>query len=174
MTLPAGFEQLEWYGRGPHENYCDRNTGAALGRYRGTVTGQYVPYGMPQENGNKTDVRWLALTNPAGLGLLAVGDDPLEAGALHFTAADLYAAWHTNELTPRPETFFTMDMRQVGLGGASCGPGTLNEYLVPPGMYEFTVRLRPFIAGQENPAELARQRMSESARRFYGGPTAND
>lgn len=157
MALSAGFEQLEWYGRGPHESYCDRNTGAALGRYRGTVAQQYVPYGMPQENGNKTDVLWLALTNAAGIGLLATGDDrPLEAGALHFTAADLYAAWHTNELTPRPETFVTLDVKQVGLGSASCGPGTLAQYLVPPGEYRFSVRLRPFAAG-DNPAALARQ-----------------
>jgi beta-galactosidase len=164
LALPAGFEQMEWYGRGPHENYCDRNTGAALGRYLGSVTGQYVPYGMPQENGNKTDVRWLTLTNAEGFGLLATGDGPLEAGALHFTAADLWAAWHTNELTPRPETFLTLDVKQVGLGGASCGPGVLEQYMVPPGEYRFTVRLRPFIAGEENPAELARQVMGPIAR----------
>jgi beta-galactosidase/beta-glucuronidase len=78
MILPPGFEQLTWFGRGPHENYRDRQEGAAIGRYSGTVDEQYVPYIMPQENGNKTDVRWLALTNEAGLGLLAVGLAPLE------------------------------------------------------------------------------------------------
>ena len=157
MQLPAGFEQLEWYGRGPHENYIDRNAGAALGRYRSTVSEQYMPYIMPQENGNKTDVRWLTLTNGGGIGLLATGHHPLEASATHFTAADLYAAWHTNELSPRPETILNLDACQCGLGGASCGPATLEKYLVPPGKYRFTVRLRPFAVDDEDPVALARQ-----------------
>ncbi len=163
LQLPAGFEQLEWYGRGPHENYSDRNSGAALGRYRSDVTGQFVPYIMPQENGNKTDVRWLALSNGSGIGLLAAGDSPLEASALHFTPADLYAAWHLHDLTPRPETVLTLSARQVGLGGASCGPATLAQYLVPPDEYVFTVRLRPFAAGEDDPAALARQRIMRNA-----------
>ncbi|RME70313.1 MAG: hypothetical protein D6784_16945, partial [Chloroflexi bacterium] len=72
---------------------------------------------------------------------------------------DLYRAYHTNELTPRPEVILNLDVRQCGLGGASCGPGTLPQYLVLPGTYEFTVRLRPFNRGHENPADLARQRL---------------
>ncbi|MEW5958559.1 MAG: glycoside hydrolase family 2 TIM barrel-domain containing protein [Chloroflexota bacterium] len=157
LELPAGFEQFSWYGRGPHENYIDRNAGAAVGLYHSTVDEQYVPYIMPQENGNKTDVRWLTLTNAAGLGLLAVGAPPLEVSVSHFTADDLYRAYHTNELVRRPGVSLNLDVRQCGLGGASCGPGTLPQYLVLPGAVTFTVRLRPFVAGQDQPAELARQ-----------------
>ena len=61
FDLVPGFEELEWYGRGPHECYPDRQRGAALGRYRSTVTEQYVPYVMPQEHGLHTDVRWMEL-----------------------------------------------------------------------------------------------------------------
>ncbi|RME77237.1 MAG: DUF4981 domain-containing protein, partial [Chloroflexi bacterium] len=118
MSLPAGFEQFTWYGRGPHENYIDRNTGAAIGLYHSTVTDQYVPYIMPQENGNKTDVRWLALVSENGLGLLAANSPALEVSVSHFTADDLYRAYHTNELTPRPEVILNLDVRQCGLGGA--------------------------------------------------------
>ena len=144
ITLPPGFEQLSWYGRGPHENYIDRNSGAAVGLYSSTVTEQYVPYIMPQENGNKTDVRWLSLKNTAGVGLLAMAQPLMEAGASHFTAADLFAARHICDLQPRPEIILNLDKQQLGLGGASCGPPTLPQYVLAPGEFEFAVVLRPF------------------------------
>jgi beta-galactosidase/beta-glucuronidase len=157
MQLPAGFEQFTWYGRGPHENYVDRNAGAAVGLYHSSVAEQYVPYIMPQENGNKTEVRWLTLTNGTGIGLLATGRPPLEASASHCTADDLYRAFHTNELARREEVILNLDYKQCGLGGASCGPGTLPQYLIQTGTFEFTVRLRPFVVGEQDPAELSRQ-----------------
>jgi beta-galactosidase len=144
MTLPAGFENVTWYGRGPHENYQDRKAGAAVGLYQGTVDEQYVPYIMPQENGSKTDVRWISVTNENNIGLQASGQPLLEAGVSHFSAADLYQARHTNELTRRAETILHLDHLQLGLGTASCGPGLLPDYVLRPGKYEFSVVLRPF------------------------------
>ena len=120
-----------------------------------------MPYIFPQENGNKTDVRWVALTNAAGVGLLAVGNQPLEVSASHFTADDLHQANHTSELDRRDEVILNLDTKQLGLGGASCGPGVLPQYLVKPGKYEFTVRLRPFAAEDKNPAELSRQKLGD-------------
>ena len=145
LTLPAGFEQYEWYGRGPHENYIDRNFGAAVGRYHGTVDDQYIPYIMPQENGNKTDVRWLTLTNRNGVGLQVTGLPLLEATVSHFTTADLFQAHHTHKLTRRDETFLYLDKQQMGLGGASCGPPTLPDYVLAASSYQFGFELRPFI-----------------------------
>jgi len=159
MQVSPEFEQLDWYGRGPHENYIDRNTGAALGHYSGTVDEQYVPYIFPQDNGNKTEVRWAALTNKAGVGLLAVGNQPLEVSASHFTASDLHQANHTNQLDRREDVTLNLDVKQLGLGGASCGPGVLPQYLVKPGMYNFTVRLRPFSTADEDPGALCRQKL---------------
>ncbi len=161
MTLPAGFEQLQWLGRGPHESYCDRKAGAAVGLYAGTVADQYVPYIMPQEHGNKTDVRWLAVTSDRGTGVLfaPVAPELFECSVSHFTADDLYRAFHTNELTPRAETIVNLDYRQRGLGTGSCGPDTLPQYRLPPGRYTFVYRIRPFIPGRESPAALARQRI---------------
>jgi len=69
MVLPGGYEHLAWYGRGPHETHADRKEGAQVGVYRGTVDEQYEPYIVPQENGNKTDVRWVSLTDDRGMGL---------------------------------------------------------------------------------------------------------
>ena len=153
FSMPTGFEQFTWLGRGPEESYVDRKAGVAVGLYSGTVDDQYVPYIMPQENGNKTDVRWAALTNDAGFGLLAVGSSLMETGVSHFTANDLYAAYHTNELTRRNEAYWTLDVMQCGLGGNSCGPMTLPQYLIEPGQFNFSILLRPVAPGR---AELRR------------------
>jgi beta-galactosidase/beta-glucuronidase len=166
MTLPPGFEQLTWFGRGPHENYPDRQEGAAVGLYNSTVDEQYVPYIMPQDNGNKTDVRWLALTNEKGVGLLAAGLEPLAFSATHFTDADLFAARHTHELQRREEVILHLDAQQMGLGGASCGPSTLAPYLIMPGSFSFSVRLRPFLTSSVDPANLAREELLKVPRSF--------
>ena len=164
MQVSSGFERFTWYGRGPHENYIDRNVGAALGLYSGSVDEQYVPYIMPQENGNKTDVRWFTLTNEQGVGLLASGSRPLEVSVSHFTAADLHQAQHTNALVRRNEVAVNLDYMQSGLGGASCGPGTLPHYLLQPGDFTFSVRLRPFVTGEVDPVHLSREQLETVSR----------
>ncbi len=144
MQLPGGYETFTWYGRGPHETYRDRKEGAQVGVYSGTVDEQYVPYIVPQENGNKTDVRWVALTDRDGVGLLAVGMPLLEVSAHHFTPEDLTDARHTYELKRRDHIVLNLDYKQSGLGGASCGPGTLPQYLIEPRPVQYCLRLRPF------------------------------
>lgn len=151
LALPPDFTHLTWYGRGPHESYPDRKAGAAVGRYRGTVAEQFVPYIMPQENGNKTDVRWLTIGNDAGVGLHVQADPLMDASVGHYTAADLFAARHVHELTPRDAVILNLDHRQMGVGGASCGPGTLPDYLLPPGEYDFTFEIRPLGATGQAP-----------------------
>ena len=143
MQLPAGFEQVSWYGKGPHENYVDRNAGAVVGFYQGTVDEQYFPYIMPQENGNKTAVRWLTLTNDKGIGIQARGDDLFEFSVHHNTANDFYEAHHTHELKRRDQVILNLDYKQSGLGGHSCGPATLPHYCIQPGVFRFGFRLRP-------------------------------
>ena len=148
LTLPEEYEQFQWFGRGPHENYSDRKASAAVALYTSTVSEQYVPYVMPQEHGNRTGIRWLALTNPAGSGLrLDARDRLLECSASHFTANDLFQAHHTCELTPRPEIILNVDVAQRGLGTASCGPNTRPAYTVEPGVHRFSCLWR-HIAGK--------------------------
>ncbi len=161
MMLAAGLEQVEWFGRGPHESYCDRKAGAPVGLYHGTVAEQYVPYIMPQEHGNKTDVRWLALAGRYGVGMLFTPLRPehMECSVSHFTADDLYRAYHTHELRPRGETIVNLDYRQRGLGTGSCGPDTLPQYRLPAGTYRFDYRLRPYSVTQDSAGLLARQRL---------------
>jgi beta-galactosidase len=156
LTLPAGFEDMEWFGRGPHESYCDRKAGAAIGRWRDTVTNRYVPYVMPQEHGNLTDVRWLAVRTPRTGLLIAATEGLIEASASHFAPNDLFQARHTHDLRPRPETIVNLDCRQRGLGTATCGPDTLEKYRILPGTYQFSWRMRLFDPRREDPGILVR------------------
>jgi beta-galactosidase len=157
LSLTPEFEHLTWLGRGPHENYCDRKRAAAVGLYSGTVSEQYVPYIMPQEHGHKTDVRWFTLNDAAQRGLLFAGQEMLEFSASHFTADDLFNARHTTDLQPRPEVIVNIDHAHRGLGTNSCGPDTLEHYMVQPGEYRFAYRIRPYSVGIEEPSALARE-----------------
>jgi beta-galactosidase len=161
MRLPGQYEAFSWYGRGPHETYADRKLGAKAGVYSGTVDDQYVPYVVPQENGNKTDVRWVALTDEDGVGLLVVGMPLLNVSAHHFTTEDLTQATHTYELEWQEEITLNLDYAQSGLGNGSCGPGVLPQYLLDPGEVRFRLRLRPFAAGEDSPVELSKQLIEE-------------
>ncbi|MFV0132806.1 glycoside hydrolase family 2 TIM barrel-domain containing protein [Streptomyces sp. HMX87] len=146
LFLPRGLDRLHWYGRGPEENHWDRNTGTDVGLYSGTVAEQWTPYIRPQENGNKTDVRWVALTDRRGAGLLATGEPLLEVNASHFTPEDLSAGLrHDYQLTPREAVVLRLNHRQMGVGGDnSWGAHTHDEFkLFADRDYSYTYRLRP-------------------------------
>jgi hypothetical protein len=157
MGLPGAYDGFSWYGRGPHETYVDRKEGAQVGVYSGTVDGQYVPYVVPQENGNKTDVRWVALSDADGVGLLVVGMPTLNVSAHRFTAEDLTRARHTYEMERREDVTLNLDYAQTGLGSASCGPGTLSQYQLLPQEVRYSLRLRPFSAKDAPPMVLSKQ-----------------
>ena len=124
MHLPVGFDCLEYFGRGPWENYSDRKSAAFIDLYRGSVTEQYVPHIRPQENGHKTDVRWLSLTDSKGRGLMIVADNLVEFNALHNTMEDFDggdkkedAYKHTYHINPKPLVELHIDYKQMGVGG---------------------------------------------------------
>ncbi len=150
--LPAGYEALSWLGLGPHESYCDRRSGAWLGRFNSTVSAGYVPYIMPQEHGNLVDLRWLSLRRKDGTGVLASASGLIEGKATHLSDAEQTKATHTTDLKPSESTFLYLDVRQRGLGGASCGPDTLEQYRVQSGQqYRLAYRLKP-LAKSDDPA----------------------
>ncbi|NJD18932.1 MAG: DUF4981 domain-containing protein, partial [Gemmatimonadetes bacterium] len=163
FTLPGGVDRVEWFGRGPHESYVDRRTGAPVGVYRAGVDDLLTPYIRPQENGNRTDVRWVALTSARGAGLLAVADSVLEFSALRFRDEDFDegpAKTHRHgwELAPRDEVTLDLDLRQMGVGGdTSWGARPHPAYRVPPAPYAYRVRLIPFAARSQRPESLARE-----------------
>ncbi|MCD6333279.1 MAG: DUF4981 domain-containing protein, partial [Bacteroidales bacterium] len=143
LGLNPEFEEVDWFGRGPHENYEDRKESADVGRYHSRVKDFYIPYIDPQETGNREGVRWITLTNQTGRGILFMGDESLAVSALHLTAQDLAVARHTNELKFRKEIILNLDARNAGLGNGSCGPGPLEPYIIRPEPVSFGVMLRP-------------------------------
>ncbi len=156
MTVPRQFQTMTWYGRGLQENYWDRKAGYPVDVYESSVKELYVPYIVPQENGNRTDVRWAALTNQDNEGLLIVGQSLLETSAHFYTVEDFTKARHTYELKERDYITFNVDYRQTGLGGGSCGPMTLPKYQVKPERVSFTIRIRP-LCKDDNPIHLGKQ-----------------
>ena len=132
MTLAAGYENLEYFGRGPEENYIDRKTAADVGLYKSTVTDQFVSkYVKPQENGNHTDVRWTALTNENGTGIMVAADGTVEASALHVKAENINPAdWtdypynnqsirHSTEVPMDAQTYLCVDAIQRGVSNTA-------------------------------------------------------
>jgi len=142
FALPAGFEKFIYFGRGLKENYSDRKRGSVVGRFESTVTGEYVPYILPQEHGNHTDVRWLTLESESLAVNISAVHGTFSASVSHFTPADLFAAKHTTDLKPRSETWVNLDVAQRGLGTASCGPDALEKYRIGAGEYRLTFRVR--------------------------------
>ena len=154
LTLPADFDQLNWYGRGPHENYADRKTSAAIGHYSGSVWEQTFPYIRPQETGHKTDLRWMALSN-GKVGLLATAENLMEGSAHQYPYSDLdyipKSQKHGKlDIQPKNQVDWLIDYRQMGLGGDnSWGARPHEEYTLPAQNYEFSFKLIPFKADKD-------------------------
>ena len=150
-VLKGDYDRLRWFGRGPHESYEDRKTGAAIGRYESTVAAQYHDYSRPQETGNKTDVRWMTLTNAAGSGLMVIADEPLSMAALPVETSDLdhersreQPRPHGGDIELRDIVRLNIDLRQMGVGGDnSWGARPLPEYQIAPQRYEYGFTLLP-------------------------------
>jgi len=162
LTLPESMDQVEWYGRGPHENYWDRRTGASVGRWSMPVDSLYYAYSRPQENGNRSDTRWVAFSDESGVGLLAVGLPTLDFSAHLYTRDDFDEGEekrnrHTVDLIRRDFVTVHLDLRQTGVGGDnSWGAVTHREYTLLPQVLEQAFLLRPFDEGGMAPDELAR------------------
>ena len=142
FALPAGFDRLRWFGRGPGENYPDRNAGSPLGVWEAAPDAS--PYLVPQEFGLRTDCRWFECIDTTGgrtVRVDVVHPHALHVSATHHTAHDLYVATTETELRPRPELIVHLDVAHRGLGTASCGPDVLPQYRLAAGEYEFAYRL---------------------------------
>jgi len=154
MSLDGSMEQMAWYGRGPEENYIDRANGTFVGRYATTVTDNFFPYMKSSETGNRTGVRWIALTDETGRGLLAAADTEMEAGALHYTAEELNRHTHPCELKKEENVILRLNAVQIGLGGDNSWSRivTHEQYLPHEDTYSYGFTLCPLLAG-EDPGE---------------------
>jgi beta-galactosidase len=142
FSVPARFDRMRWYGRGPHEHYPDRQSSAMLGVWEGPLDAQ--PHVVPQEFGLRMDCRWFELIDSASgevFSIEAVDPVSLAVSASRFTPADLYAAANDVDLRERDEVVVCVDVAHRGLGTASCGPDVLPRYRLPAGRFEFAYRL---------------------------------
>lgn len=143
LQMPEEYSQIEYYGRGPKENYIDRCTSENIGVYHSSVADQYYPYVRPQESGNKTDVRYWRVLSKEGHGLEFRSNIPMECSSLNYLTSDLDASeehpqWHSGDLTPRRFTSVHIAMRQMGLGCVnSWGARPLGKYMIPNKEHSF-------------------------------------
>lgn len=166
LAMPGDYQKLSWFGRGPHENYSDRNTSALISLYKSAVKDQIHHYVRPQENANKTDVRWIALKDANGAGLLAVGDKPLNASAWPYKQSDIdfivgkdgeasasglvpVTTKRGAEVPMRNLTTLNLDHKQMGVGGdTSWGRLVHAQYTIPAKSYQYGFTLIP-LAGEK-------------------------
>jgi len=163
LQLPESFEQVSWFGRGPLENYEDRKYAAHVGLYSSDVESLNYAYIRPQETGYRTDVRWLAVDNGKGLGLLVTGNPLFCFSASHFSRDDFENGFekeqkHTTDIKKNPWTSLNIDYKQMGVGGDnSWGALPHPQYMLPARRYSYTVRIRLYDTTKEKPEGLKNQ-----------------
>ena len=176
LIMPKQFDQMTWLGRGPQENYCDRNKGAFVGKYSGSVDDETFEYIRPQENGNKTDVRWMTITDKNGKGLLFVGEPLIEVSAHHQLTGDFESHFkkgvdpakggtvslinrHTCDVKTRDLTSVNINYKQMGVGGdTSWGAITHEQYRLKAKYYSYSFRIRSINKG-DDPAKMAKENL---------------
>jgi beta-galactosidase len=145
MQVPSWYNNVRWYGRGPHESYADRKSAAYLGEYSGRVSVQHFDYIMAQETGNKTDVRWATVGDSTGTGVLVMGSPTMNFSTHDYTEAALLEAKQSQFIEKGEVTVLNIDFQQMGLGGDdSWTPRTHPEYLLTNKEYAYSFRLRPY------------------------------
>lgn len=152
MELDGSYDNFKWFGKGPHETYWDKNTGAQIDQFEGTVWDQYHPYVRPQEFGNKTEVRWASLTNSSGVGIRVKGDSLLNVRAMNLRLEDIdHTPWpspnrHTTDINKRNIVTLNVDHLQMGVGGdTSWGRREHEKYRIPAKKYVYSFKLIPIL-----------------------------
>ncbi|MCK9451610.1 MAG: DUF4981 domain-containing protein [Bacteroidales bacterium] len=160
FRIPAKYNNFNWYGRGPHENYSDRKAAAFIGNYSGKVADQYHAYVRAQETGNKTDVRWATLTDNDGQGLMISSAEPLNINAQQFDTDLLNHVSqevhnHGGSIVPTDIISLHIDYKQIGVGGDnSWGARTHAQYSLPAKSYNYSYIIAPFDTGKDEAFDL--------------------
>ncbi len=152
MVLKGEFDQMQWFGRGPHENYIDRNSGAAIDLYKATVWEQFYPYNRAQETANKTDVRWMSLQNLQGEGIMVRGGQPLNVSCWNFPQEDIeYVPFdimrkHGGSVEKKDMVWVNIDLEQQGVGGdTTWGAKAHSEYTITPNTKSYSFEIIPIV-----------------------------
>lgn len=142
LFLPADFKNIQWYGRGPFETYPDRKTGAKVGLWSSTAGNEYVPYIIPQDHGNKTDTRWLRISNDDNVGLMISGRELINFSVHEYSTENLTRAVHQYQLEKAGYVTLNVDYEVTGVGGTAIR--TLTKYNVLPTVREYSLTMKPF------------------------------
>ena len=137
MPLNVNLQQVEWFGLGPYENYCDRNAGVWVSRFNKRVDEMHTPYIMPQENGGRTQCRYAAMRNDNGDGFVLAMPEHLQFAVSRYSQEQLFAKVHEHELSVEDVVYLNIDALQRGIGTCSCGPQTSDNYQVKHGLFHF-------------------------------------
>jgi beta-galactosidase len=159
LAMPAQYNRIQWFGLGPWETYWDRKTGGIIGMYSMMIDDFVYHYIEPQENGNRTDVRWMNVVDPNGFGLQFKGDDLLMTSAWPYLMSDLEGVRHPTDMTPRNITTVNVDYKQMGVGGDnSWGAQPHTEYTLPAVPYSYGYTISPVSVAVGNPVPADGQR----------------
>lgn len=155
LKLPEEFNSVKWFGRGPFETYPDRAAAGTIDEFKMSVNDLHFDYIVPQENGNRSEVRWISLSNNNNTSLLISSDSLFNFSARHYSNDALNAAKHINELNTENNTYLNIDYLQNGLGTATCGPGCLDKYLINAKPLAFNFTILPQQTEKINPFEFS-------------------
>lgn len=169
MKVPAKYNNVTFFGKGPHENYSDRNTGAFKGIYETTVDDLFIPYETPNETGTRTDVTWVALTDDEGNGLMASTGEEMEFSALRYTDDEIRQNKHVYHMQKDDSINLKLNLTQQGVGGdTTWGAWPQEEYLVRANhSYEYEYRLHP-VTG------FTKEAATEESNKVYSDGTLQD
>jgi beta-galactosidase len=150
LVMPAGNEQVEYFGYGPHESYIDKRQSVRKGKYELTVDEMHHSYVVPQENGSRYGTEWASVSNALGMGLLFTSPgSEFSFQALHYTPEDMTQAKHTHSLRRRKETIVHLDYKMNGIGSSSCGTDLLEQYQLSDKEMAFELRIAPILTEDE-------------------------
>ena len=154
FSMPAGTEQLRYFGRGPVESYQDKNLASRFGEFESSVTDHFEHYMKPQENMAHADTSWAKIYTPAGHGLMILGTaqtPTFSFNCAHYSPMQLTRTRYDFELTPLAETVVNVDFKQAGIGSNSCGPHLPDQYAIYAGEYHYSFRFIPMFANNVDP-----------------------
>ena len=157
MQIEDAYDNMEWYGNGPHENYWDRHMGSAVGIYNKSISRDFYQYVRPQESNNHWGTRWAKLTDSSGNGILISTQNTINFSAWPYSMEDLEKSKHINELPDRDFITVNIDHLQQGVGGDdswSQNARPHKEFRIPPGNYSYSFSVKP--VGSEDSYQLPR------------------
>lgn len=149
LTMPAGMEEVEYFGLGPHDSYIDKRQSVRKGKYLMSVDDMYVPYIKPQENGARYGTDWAIISNALGMGLKFQGEQEFSFNASHYSVEDLTSTSHAHLLKKQKRTFVNVDYKMSGVGSNSCGPELLEPYRLNEKQIDFHLQIQPVFKADE-------------------------